>query len=312
MSLSESAILLLLAISSSSCGQPGSAATDGPDPEARGCQLPALPRHGSYKSPECEGMSPPSPHCSGGSGTEVPPYWLLAFSCHQGYHLPRELQVYHSRCLHSLWAPVPPVCLEERITNFVSDAYEPKSTSKPVPGGCLLPRQPQHGRYFAFCTGSSQNDPGCSNTPGTPVPPAWTITYTCDPGYSKLQNGARVSQYARCTNGTWDIKPPLCIKQCLPLESKTQKFRCFYRSEEVNCSKPVMPGTIASHRCRELWSRDPQDTARLPTCTADGQWTYQPPSCQPSCGKSLAGWRLIGPLPISCAGRQAGGVLGVS
>uniref|UniRef100_A0A1B6F5E2 Peptidase S1 domain-containing protein n=1 Tax=Cuerna arida TaxID=1464854 RepID=A0A1B6F5E2_9HEMI len=288
MNGSRFAVVLLLAVSRSSFVHASDTSIETPDPEARECILPAFPQNGSYTFPKCKGSNTSQSHCSGTPGTSVPPYWLLAYTCHQGYHLPQELQVYHSRCLHGLWAPIPPVCLDERITNFVSDAYKPKSTSKPVPGGCVLPRPPQHGHYFAFCTGSSQSDPGCANIPGTPVPPGWTITYSCDSGYSKMMRDGRSSQYARCTDGNWDMKPPLCIKQCPPLESKNQEFRCFHESEEVDCSKPMMPGTIASHRCRmQVWSRDPHDSAHLPACTAEGEWTYLPPPCQPTCGMSL-------------------------
>ena len=72
---------------------------------------------------------------------------------------------------------------------------------------------------------------------------------------------------------------------CSPLISLSVAVRCFYGESDVDCSKPMRPGTRAKGECKPSYNQIRPPPYREIICRDDGQWSDELFYCQP--GKNL-------------------------
>ena len=74
-------------------------------------------------------------------------------------------------------------------------------------------------------------------------------------------------------------------EMCSPLVSLSVGVKCFNGKDDVDCSKPMPPGTRAEGECKPFYTqiRPPQYTEIV--CKENGQWSYELFDCAP--GKNL-------------------------
>lgn len=152
-------------------------------------------------------------------------------------------------------------------------------TNRNQESGCVLPEQPEGGRYQLEGCGKL-----CAKRPGDSVSLNSILTYSCKDNY--VLNGNTISA---CVNNEW-YEPPSCHKVCPSLKSTTVDIICSYQGDTVSCSERVLPGTRATLACKSSYklplTNDP--AYREITCLEDGLWDRRVFRCLPECGTSIA------------------------
>lgn len=77
-----------------------------------------------------------------------------------------------------------------------------------------------------------------------------------------------------------------CAGQCPPLESDSVFATCQFGLTQVNCSKPMLPGTTATYQCKPSHKEYSSLTEagvykRILTCKPDGHWSHPLYECIP-------------------------------
>ena len=120
---------------------------------------------------------------------------------------------------------------------------------------------------------------------GTPDSPAGgrvaslegVAKYDCDPGLV-LRSG---DSTRFCHHGHWEGTLPLCSQlECDTPVSPSDGF-----IKITNFTGSFTPGTTATYLCSPGFSLTGGESSQTRTCSSDGQWSGDSPSCQPlSCG----------------------------
>ena len=116
---------------------------------------------------------------------------------------------------------------------------------------------------------------------GTPDSPAggWVASlegvakYDCEPGL-EVRSGD-TTRY--CRQGQWSGTAPVCSQlECETLVSPEAGF-----IKITNFTGSFTPGTTATYFCSPGFSLSGGEMSVRRTCSTEGQWTGDPPSCQP-------------------------------
>ena len=120
---------------------------------------------------------------------------------------------------------------------------------------------------------------------GTPDSPAGgsvaslegVARYECEPGLEVVEGQTT----SFCHRGQWRGTPPLCSQpQCERPVSPPDGF-----IKITNFTGSFSPGTTATYFCSPGFSLTGGEASQRRTCSSDGQWTGESPSCLPvSCG----------------------------
>ncbi|XP_044735712.1 modular serine protease-like [Chrysoperla carnea] len=158
-----------------------------------------------------------------------------------------------------------------------------KSVQQPGDGevktGCKLPPLPNNGYYTV-----NRNS---NFIPGTITSGITVLDFYCYPDY-KLDKTADVT----CSpNNKWNREFPECLRTCPPRTSSTVDIKCSRNGAPVDCTKPVLHGTIADISCKQFYHFPPYNTIPSPSnhlICEDGSWDLSLSTCLPVCGKKNA------------------------
>lgn len=154
-----------------------------------------------------------------------------------------------------------------------------KSTFKISPGACRITKIPRNG-WIEYASESRDK-----LSTGEFVHSITTVNYKC------LENYMIEGQAANfCFQGQWrsgDV--PDCKPRCSPKAINGVSIiatSCFLNDNEVRCSDPAKPDTIARVNCRNRYERSTTASKQhITVCSDDGIWSPMPEVCSPICGE---------------------------
>lgn len=172
----------------------------------------------------------------------------------------------------------------QKPTSKPTPTPTPPPSSVGYPGGCVLPQNPDNGRW-SFPV-------GLSPLPiGTPVTANTIIIFSCDKNYKLMpENGG----FSICLNAAW-TSIPTCKSTCSSITpNDAMTVECRLDGSKTSCDNPY-EGTKAEIKCRPLYedSRLLENPYRF---CIQGTWDYSITgvNCQPVCGlKSVEATQLV-------------------
>lgn len=122
-------------------------------------------------------------------------------------------------------------------------------------------------------------------SPGEFVNSLTSVTYKCLENHiiDDDSNAANI-----CFRGEWKEAIPNCQPRCSTKSITGVSIvasSCYLDDQEVRCSEPAKPGTIARINCRDRYERQTVARQQIITCADDGIWNPLPETCSPTCGE---------------------------
>ncbi|CAH1981964.1 unnamed protein product [Acanthoscelides obtectus] len=154
----------------------------------------------------------------------------------------------------------------------VSTITTTKSTLSSIGKNCLLPENPEHGKWISIAL--QKELPSL-----TWVDTSSLFRVKCDAGYQPS------NPFLICDISGWvPVTPPKCEKLCPPIKSNyAMHLECKNKNgTRISCSQATSGSTL-EYSCEAFYhSADKYDKRRV---CIDGKWNWPLPECIPDCGR---------------------------